>query len=463
LPEEEVEELLDELEATRSERDDLAAQVHKLNYQIMTLKSQADKLNAAIKKAAEDQSSLNRKHTAEKRALQKQILQLKEVIEEEIEEPLVLRDRLDQATFKLRKAERRNRYVDDADRWKADAKYRKKKNDAGALLVGFPTYEADEYKESVLKERRGVHGLVAKSAEEVVNMMTLFNHSVFQTAARLSPLIVLRGARYAAAATGPSERAKKVLGARAFALVVDRLPVLRKLNPLLPQMLLQMFLAFWCNSIIEAWYPKQATFAEFLVDVCTKLKVGDSAGVSGLKTVITQSHTRSSVNLFGEWAQDIVDDLHEILSAFGWVITGYDARAVGMRGTAFHGAIVNLVKEAYDLRTAMAEVSTSGDVDLAIISFDTPFNPKRMKDEYADERESGKGGKINSDADDGGSIGSKGRQAVVERVVGTTGIGLQREVMRPHVAGMMKRDIQMVLKPQVVLEKSVVEALVSDA
>lgn len=51
-----------------------------------------------------------------------------------------LREQLDQAHFKLRKAERRNRYVDDADRWKADAKYKKKRKvqDTTNSLFGLP-------------------------------------------------------------------------------------------------------------------------------------------------------------------------------------------------------------------------------------------------------------------------------------------------------------------------------------
>ncbi|TFK30165.1 hypothetical protein FA15DRAFT_663539 [Coprinopsis marcescibilis] len=446
-----LEEALDELGEVRDDRDRLATEKEKLDRKVQLLMQQVN-----------DYSQIINQKDKEKSKLRKTVKELSKTYEE----PLVMRDRLDQANFKLRKAERRNRYVDDSDRWKADAKYRKKKQDAGALLFGFPTYEADAPKDDVLKERRGAQGLIAKSVEEVVGMMKQFNHGVFNTSAIISDFIFNRGVRHASVSTAQAERARKVLGPRAVKLVLDNLPETEKLKPLLAQFIMQIFLVFWCNSIIEAWYPKQATFAEFLVDICSKIKVGDNRNICGTKTMITQTHTRDSVNLFSEWVQDILDDLHEIISVFGWTMKGYDPKEHGIRGSLkVRNALLDLVKEAYDLRTAMAEVSTSGDVDLAIISCDTPFKSTFMDDECADQRTKKVVVRADTSSDDsdddvGGFKAAERRMRVLyERVVGTTGLGLQREVMKPHPGGLMKRDIDMVLKPRVVLEQSLLEAL----
>ncbi|KAJ3501423.1 hypothetical protein NMY22_g18930 [Coprinellus aureogranulatus] len=193
-----------------------------------------------------------------------------------------LREQLDQAHFKLRKAERRNRYVDDTDRWKADAKYKKKRKvqETTNSLFGFPSYEPDEHKEDILKERRGAQGLVSKSVTVVTAMMNRFNEELFQTAASISDVVENMGFERASMLSGNRERAERVLGTRLVSMILPTVPRSKDgqvLNPLVVQVVAQAFLAHWCNSIIEAWYPKQETFAEFLVDLSSKLKVGSES------------------------------------------------------------------------------------------------------------------------------------------------------------------------------------------
>lgn len=190
-----------------------------------------------------------------------------------------LREQLDQAHFKLRKAERRNRYVDDTERWKADAKYKKKRKvqETTSSLFGFPSYEPDDHKEDVLKERRGAQGLVAKSATVVTAMMNRFNEELFQTSASISDVVENMGFERASMLSASRERAERVLGTRLVSMILPTIPKAKDgtlLNPLVVQVVTQAFLAYWCNSIIEAWYPKQETFGEFLVDMSSKLKVG---------------------------------------------------------------------------------------------------------------------------------------------------------------------------------------------
>ena len=208
-----------------------------------------------------------------------------------------LREQLDQAHFKLRKAERRNRYVDDTDRWKADAKYKKKRKvrDTTDSLFGFPSYEPDEHKEDILKERRGAQGLVAKSVTVVTAMMSRFNEELFQTAASVSDLVESMGFERASMLSIHRERAERVLGTKLVSMILPTIPKAKKgspLNPLIAQVVTQAFLAYWCNSIIEAWYPKQETFAEFLVDLSSKLKVG-SEWSHTVAEIARMTHLRS--------------------------------------------------------------------------------------------------------------------------------------------------------------------------
>ncbi|KAF5315699.1 hypothetical protein D9611_005008 [Ephemerocybe angulata] len=400
-------------------------------------------------------ASTNEDLETQRQLLMSQIDDIKQTKDLEIES---LREQLDQAHFKLRKAERRNRYVDDSDRWKADAKYRKKQQDTTSLLFGFPSYDADEpRREEILKERRGAQGLVAKSVNVVTAMMSRFNEELFQTAASCSDLVENMGFAKASMSSVTRDRADRVLGTRLVSMILPTIPKTKggtHINPLVVQVVIQTFLAYWCNSIIEAWYPKQATFAEFLVDVSSKLKVGANPNICGKKTVITQKHTRESNHLFGEWVDDMLDDLTGVLSLFGWSVElpSSTSHSTFFSPPSVHEPFLALVKDAYDIRTAMAEISTSGDVDLVIVSCDTPFNELWMQDAYGDAR---------TRAMKGIDRNPYGK-TTIECVVATTGIGLQREVLKAHTpSGVVSREIEMVLKPRVVLEYTMLDAFVS--
>ncbi|RXW22798.1 hypothetical protein EST38_g3046 [Candolleomyces aberdarensis] len=392
-------------------------------------------------------NSANSDLITQRNLLRAQVTDFTDVIASNDSEISSLREELDQAHFKLRKAERRNRYVDDSDRWKADAKYRKKQKDAATMLFGFPSYEPDEAGDEILKERRGAQGLVVKSVSVVTGMMNRFNEELFQTAASCSDLVENQGFEKASMSTSSRERADRVLGTRLVSMILPTIPRNRPLNPIAVQITIQAFLVHWCNSIIEAWYPKQPTFAEFLVDVASKLKVGTNTNICGKNTVITQKHTRESDNLFGDWVEEIIEDLCDVLSIFGWKIGGYSP-GKKLSTLAIHTRLLSLVKDAYDIRTAMAEVSTSGDIDLVIVSCDTQFNQQIMEDAYGDRRTTPRK-----------DLGTEEPEGTFEDVVATTGIGLQREILKPHeLLELITRDIEMVLRPRVVLEYTLLEA-----
>ncbi|KAJ2926432.1 hypothetical protein H1R20_g10661, partial [Candolleomyces eurysporus] len=391
-------------------------------------------------------SSANSDLITQRNLLRTQVTDFTDMIASKDSEISSLREELDQAHFKLRKAERRNRYVDDSDRWKADAKYRKKQKDATTMLFGFPSYEPDEAVDEILKERRGAQGLVAKSVSVVTGMMNRFNEELFQTAASCSDLVENQGFEKASMSSSSRERADRVLGTRLVSMILPTIPRGNPTNPIVVQITIQAFLVHWCNSIIEAWYPKQPTFAEFLVDVASKLKVGTNTNICGKNTVITQKHTRESDNLFGDWVEEIIEDLSDVLSIFGWKVGGYSP-GKKLSTLAIHARLLSLVKDAYDIRTAMAEVSTSGDIDLVIVSCDTQFNQEIMEDAYGDRRTTARK-----------DLGAEA-EGTFEDVVATTGIGLQREILRPHeLVELITREIEMVLKPRVVLEYTLLEA-----
>jgi hypothetical protein len=100
--------------------------------------------------------------------------------------------------------------------------------------------------------------------------------------------------------------------------------------------------------------------------------------------------------------------------------------------SSVHTSILSVVKGAYDIRTAMAEVSTSGDVDLVIVSCDTPYNELLMDDAYGDQRR-----RSTSTMDN--AMDPHGK-AVIESVVATTGIGLQREIWKADGVGGSGQD-----------------------
>ena len=102
--------------------------------------------------------------------------------------------------------------------------------------------------------------------------------------------------------------------------------------------------------------------------------------------------------------------------------------------TTFFTKTLALVKSAYDLRTAMAEKDISGGLEIVIVSADTPFQKKWMKDAVPREV-------VDTD------------QSQVDFVAGTIGIGLQRKVTE-RVDGQFQSRMEIELKPRVMLVRS---------
>ena len=129
--------------------------------------------------------------------------------------------------------------------------------------------------------------------------------------------------------------------------------------------------------------------------------------------------------------KDIIDEL-------GLFLTMAGLRMKTRCATLFSTQTLALVKLAYDLKTAMAEKDICGDLEIAIVPPDTPFQAKWMMDAHADST------KVDTD------------QPRVDSVAGTTGIGLQRKVME-RVDGQFRSRMEIELKPKVTLARDLIQ------
>ena len=107
--------------------------------------------------------------------------------------------------------------------------------------------------------------------------------------------------------------------------------------------------------------------------------------------------------------------------------------------TLFSKKMLVLVKLAYDLRTAMAEKDICGGLEIVIIPPDTPFQEKWMTDAQAHADPT----KVDMD------------ESQVDFVAGTTGIGLQRNVLESvNGLGQFQSVLVIELKPKVTLART---------
>jgi hypothetical protein len=104
----------------------------------------------------------------------------------------------------------------------------------------------------------------------------------------------------------------------------------------------------------------------------------------------------------------------------------------------FERRLPPIFKAVQDLRKAVGEDVTSMDLEIAIFSHGTAFNPTYMEDEYEDARASSGSGK--------------------KRASWTTGLGLHKISMKRTPKGPVPH-LEMVLSSRVVLEGMVKEAM----
>lgn len=128
---------------------------------------------------------------------------------------------------------------------------------------------------------------------------------------------------------------------------------------------------------------------------------------------------------FGEWVDDIVDDLAQIL-----LVGGLKMRQ--QRSHMFSDKLLGLVKMAYDLRAALTERDICGGLMLCTVAPDTPFQPKWMDEAHE------------------GDVPLSELQT--EPIAGTCEIGLQRHSLAMQYTGQNRDEssrLDIVLKPKV--------------
>ena len=99
----------------------------------------------------------------------------------------------------------------------------------------------------------------------------------------------------------------------------------------------------------------------------------------------------------------------------------------------------SIFKPLLDLRKATGEDVTSADLEISIIQSGQTFDPSYMEDAYTDGRVSSK--------------------SAPEQVINTSGLGLQRVVVKRLKGGALQKQLEILSMPKVVLVKTIKEAL----
>ena len=127
--------------------------------------------------------------------------------------------------------------------------------------------------------------------------------------------------------------------------------------------------------------------------------------MSGRWRAITRSHVKHLANLYPPVMAFVTAEVGTILAIAGW-----SQRLLQEKGFAdvFQEKLTRIVTLALRLQTAIGESVISGDMQTMLISPNAIFDRDTMEDGFSQDRR------------------SETREADVERVAGTTDIGLQR-------------------------------------
>jgi hypothetical protein len=276
-----------------------------------------------------------------------------------------------------------------------------------------------------LPKRRGQTASTPASTD-VIGAMRALNEEIYQACVQFVEGLE----RTALFSTIQKAQVQKVLGNHLTLMMEDQAKATSSgYNMLLMQTVLEVFMTHWCSSIIEAFYPKQESFADLLVQLSTQTSyTSGSTAICGKQIKIIQSSTHYDNVKFNEWVKDIIKELGVCLTLAGLKMKTQSTALFATKTLA-------LVKVAYDLRTAMAEKDICGGLEIVRVPPDTAFQERWMIDAHADHR------KVATD------------QSRVDYVAGTTGLGLQRKVTE-IVDGNFQSRMETELKPKVTLAQA---------
>ncbi|RXW13257.1 hypothetical protein EST38_g12597 [Candolleomyces aberdarensis] len=308
------------------------------------------------------------------------------------------------------------------------------------------------------------------SVPEVVQKVNSLNEEIFQMSAFLGEVLFYevlepdtnRQEHRQAALQSTYESAKSLLGetlANALAQQSMNDPK-EESNPLLVQIVMQIALTNWCGNIGRRWtsyhrvdaesigeakegqskeswgessISKQLDHDRFICELYDSIRDHEDQAVAGRWRSLTKVHLPFSTN---GWDHFLLIFICSIMSVAGWATRSDDEMA------QVEERLGSIFKLLLDLRKATGEDVTSADLEISIISPGQVFNPSHMEDAYTDGRGS-----------------SKSKKSAPETVVITSGLGLQRLVVKRLKTGRVQRQAEILSMPKVVLEKTIKEAL----
>ncbi|KAF8161573.1 hypothetical protein B0H34DRAFT_747493 [Crassisporium funariophilum] len=271
------------------------------------------------------------------------------------------------------------------------------------------------------------------SVSEVIDKVVALNEEIFQAAATLGESMVHH--RYETSQEDMAlayESARTTIGEPILDILVSQSQKPEpECNPLLVQVVLQVYIVNFCASKAASWYPSEDRAAGFLNMLYCDIRASEEQAVSGRWRAITRAHTRIS-SASEKWHTELTRTLSNVLKVSAWAASK-DQR------TSFEQRLPPIFKAVDDLRTALGEKFTSADLETSIIEPKTTFNTVYMEDAYGDGRQTG------------------GKRAPPESVVGTTGIGLKKVMNKRGANGEIQYEN--VFSAKVALESTLKEAL----
>ncbi|KAJ2921298.1 hypothetical protein H1R20_g15795, partial [Candolleomyces eurysporus] len=324
------------------------------------------------------------------------------------------------------------------------------------------------------KELKGAQVFLTKadtlSVTDVVQKVNALNEEIFQMAAFLGEVLVYevlepdanRQEHRQAAINSTYESARHTLGdTLASTLAHESVNEPKEQsNPLLVQIVMQIALTNWCGNFGRRWtsyqrvdnesateakegqtkesgsksgISKQLDHDRFIAELYDNIRDHEDQAVAGRWRSLTKAHLPFSTT---GWDHSLMLAICSIMSVAGWATRSTEEVA------QIEKRLSSIFKPLLDLRKATGEDVTSADLEISFIQPGQSFDPAYMEDEYADGRSS-----------------SKSKKSAPEAVISTSGLGLQRLVVKRPKAGGVQRQLEILSMPKVVLEKTIKEAL----
>ncbi|KAF9473009.1 hypothetical protein BDN70DRAFT_937756 [Pholiota conissans] len=250
---------------------------------------------------------------------------------------------------------------------------------------------------------------------EIIDAVTTLNVAILMAATDIAPLFV---PSLPPVWNGKFKRAESIFGEWVSSLLLEK----GWNRPSFIQSIIQIFLVDWCRSIIEAWYPKQQSFAELFV---AGLSSNDMKGTIRFQAISVASKVGSPN--FGSWARHVLDDLLEIIPA------------QNIRRDDVLPTIVSLVECAYNIRQGLSEEDICGNLQLRVPPSDLQFESESMV--WPNNTNL----KI-----------TKSSPTDLGDIAGCTGIGLEKVLVQKSRDGISSINRTTILPPTVVLARELV-------